>query len=212
MADLEFFLDPLCPWAWITSRWVVEVQQLREYDVNWRFICLKMINEHRTEEWYTPEYRASHMAGLYGLRVADQVRLEHGNEQVGAVYTALGEAIHLHGMKQEISTEPVATMQGLLKSIGLPPGLADAALDESHDAYIRADTDLAFERAGKDVGTPIITFHPGQANESSFFGPVIASIPRGDAALRLWDAVEIVATTSGMAELKRSNRAKPVFD
>ncbi len=96
-----------------------------------------MINEHRTEEWYTPEYRASHMAGLYGLRVADQVRLEHGNEQVGAVYTMLGEAIHLHGMKQEISTEPVATIQGLLKSIGLSPGLADAALDESHDAYIR---------------------------------------------------------------------------
>ena len=212
MADLEFFLDPICPWAWITSRWVVEVQQLRQYEVNWRFICLKMINEHRTEEWYTPEYRASHMAGLNGLRVADQARLEYGNEQVGAVYTALGEAIHLHGMKQEISTDPVGTIQGLLKSIGLSPGLGDAALDESHDAYIRADTDLAFERTGKDVGTPIITFHPGQANESSFFGPVIASIPRGDAALKLWDAVEIVATTSGMAELKRSNRSKPVFD
>ncbi|MEO8266669.1 MAG: disulfide bond formation protein DsbA [Ilumatobacteraceae bacterium] len=212
MADLEFFLDPICPWAWITSRWVVEVQQLREYEVNWRFICLKMINEHRTEEWYTPEYRASHMAGLYGLRVADQARLEYGNEQVGEVYTALGEAIHLHGMKQEISTEPVVTIQALLKSIGLSPGLADAALDDSHDAYIRADTDLAFERTGKDVGTPIITFHPGQSNESSFFGPVIASIPRGEAALKLWDAVEIVATTSGMAELKRSNRAKPVFD
>ena len=88
----------------------------------------------------------------------------------------------------------------------------EAAVDESHDAYIRADSDLAFERTGKDVGTPIITFHPGQSDEASFFGPVIASIPRGDAALKLWDAIEIVATTSGMAELKRSNRAKPVFD
>ncbi|MDP9464113.1 MAG: hypothetical protein M3P52_05775, partial [Actinomycetota bacterium] len=80
------------------------------------------------------------------------------------------------------------------------------------DAYIRAETDLAFERTGKDLGTPIITFRPGKPTESSFFGPVISSIPRGDAALQLWDAVETVATTSCMAELKRSIRGKPVFD
>ena len=92
------------------------------------------------------------------------------------------------------------------------PALAAAALDDSHDAYIRAETELAFERTGKDVGTPIITFHPGQADEASFFGPVISSIPRGDEALRLWDAIEVIATTSGMAELKRSNRATLVFD
>jgi hypothetical protein len=112
----------------------------------------------------------------------------------------------------EISADPVRTMEGVLKSIDLPTELAAAALDESHDAYIRAETDLAFERTGKDVGTPIITFHPGQSDEASFFGPVIASIPRGEAALKLWDAIEIVATTSGLAELKRSNRSKPVFD
>ncbi len=212
MADLEFFFDPICPWAWITSRWVTEVKQLRDYDVGWRFICLKMINENRTDDWYTPEYRASHMAGLYSLRVADQVRIEHGNEQVGALYTALGEAIHLHGAKSSLADEPVATIQDLLKSCGLPPGLAEAALDETHDSYIRSENDLAFERAGKDVGTPIITFHPGQPNEASFFGPVISSIPRGEEALKLWDAIEIVATTSCMAELKRSNRSKPVFD
>lgn len=212
MADLEFFFDPVCPWAWITSRWVAEVQQLRDYDVTWRFICLKMINEHRTEEWYTPEYRAGHMAGLYGLRVADQVRIEHGNDEVAAIYTALGEAIHLHKRRPELIDDPTALMEELLKSCGLSPGLATAALDESHDAYIRAETDLALERAGKDLGTPIITFRPGQSSEASFFGPVISTIPRGDAALQLWDAVEIVASTSCMAELKRSNRGKPVFD
>ncbi len=212
MADLEFFFDPVCPWAWITSRWVAEVQQLRDYDVTWRFICLKMINEHRTEEWYTPEYRAGHMAGLYAMRVADQARIEHGNEQVGDIYTALGEAIHIHKRRPELIDDPVAFMEGLVKSCGLSPGLATAALDESHDAYIRAETDLALERAGKDLGTPIITFRPGQAREASFFGPVISTIPRGDAALQLWDAVEIVASTSCMAELKRSNRGKPVFD
>ncbi|MGZ6983114.1 MAG: mycothiol-dependent nitroreductase Rv2466c family protein, partial [Ilumatobacteraceae bacterium] len=140
MADLEFFFDPVCPWAWITSRWVTEVQQLRDYDVTWRFICLKMINEHRTEEWYTPEYRAGHMAGLYGLRVADQARLEHGNDEVAAIYTALGEAIHLHKRRPELIDDPVSFMEGLVKSCGLSPGLATAALDESHDAYIRAET------------------------------------------------------------------------
>ena len=212
MADLEFFFDPVCPWAWITSRWVTEVQQLRDYEVTWRFVCLKMINEHRTKDWYTPEYRAGHMAGLYGLRVADQVRIEHGNEQVAAIYTALGEAIHLERRRPELIEDPVAMMQGLLKSAGLPPGLADHALDESHDPYIQGETDLVFERAGKDVGIPIITFRPGRPDEASFFGPVISSIPRGEAALKLWDAIETVATTSCMAELKRSNRSKPVFD
>jgi hypothetical protein len=212
MADLEFFFDPVCPWAWITSRWVSEVKQLRTYEVNWRFICLKMINENNAAEWYTPQYKAGHMAGLYGLRVADQVRLEYGNDQVGQLYTALGEVIHPGGRRLDIADEPLHMLQAVLKSIDLPPGLADAALDESHDAYIRSETDLAFERTGKDVGTPIITFRPGQSDEASFFGPVISSIPRGQAALKLWDAIEIVATTSGMAELKRSNRSKPVFD
>ena len=212
MADLEFFFDPVCPWAWITSRWVTEVKQLRTYEVNWRFVCLKMINENRTDDWYTPDYRAGHMAGLHGLRVADQVRLQFGNDQVGALYTAMGEFIHGDGRRLEITADPVATLEGLLKAADLPPELAEAALDESHDDHIRRETDLAFERTGKDVGTPIITFHPGQSDEASFFGPVISSIPRGDAALKLWDAVEIVATTSGMAELKRSNRSKPVFD
>jgi hypothetical protein len=211
-ADLEFFFDPVCPWAWITSRWVTEVKQIRTYEVNWRFICLKMINENRTDDRYTPEYRAGHMAGLYALRVADQVRLERGNDEVAKLYTTLGEFIHGEGRRLEITDDPVAVLQLLLKAADLPPELADAALDESHDPYIRSETDLAFERTGKNVGTPIITFHPGQSDEASFFGPVIASIPRGEAAVKLWDAIEIVATTSGMAELKRSNRSKPVFD
>jgi mycothiol-dependent nitroreductase-like protein len=211
MADLEFFFDPVCPWAWITSRWVTEVQQLRRYDVTWRFISLKMINEHRDDDWYTPEYRAGHMAGLYAHRVCDEVRLRHSNSDVGALYTALGTAIHLNQRRPEMNADPVAFMKEMLQTVGLPVELATHALDDSHDAYVHSETDLAFERTGKGVGTPILTFRPGQSNEASFFGPVIASIPRGEAALKLWDAIEIVATTSGMAELKRSNRAKPVF-
>ncbi len=186
------------------------MQQLRDYRVNWRFISLKMINESRTDDWYTPEYRAGHMMGLHGLRVADALRLAQP-DAVGAFYSALGSMIHREQRRDGLLGDPVAALAEVVTSIGLPAELADAALDEGHDTYIRAETDLAFERTGKDVGTPIITFHPGADNEASFFGPVIASIPKGSDAVRLWDAIEIVATTSGMAELKRSNRAKIDF-
>ena len=212
MADLEFYFDPVCPWAWITSRWVTEVQQLRSYDVEWKFISLKMINEERTDDWYTPEYRAGHMAGLYAHRVCDEVRRREGNDAVGALYTALGAAFHLQRRRPEINTDPVAFMKEMLSAAGLPASYAEHALDESHDEAVRASTEEALERTGRDVGTPIITFRPGRPDEGSFFGPVIARAPRGDEALRLWDAVELIATTSGMAELKRSARSAPDFD
>jgi hypothetical protein len=212
MADLEFFFDPVCPWAWVTSRWVTEVQALRRYEVAWRFISLKMINEGRSDDWYTSKGRDSHMAGLFSHRVCDEVRLRHGYEQVGALYTAIGHAFHIDKRRPDINVDPEAFMTEMLKTIDLPTEYAKHVDDESHDEYIRADTDLAFSRTGDDVGTPIITFHPGQADEGSFFGPVIASIPRGDDALRLWNAVEIIATQTGMAELKRSNRGTLDFD
>ncbi|MEO6158169.1 MAG: hypothetical protein ABIQ39_11110, partial [Ilumatobacteraceae bacterium] len=195
MADLEFFFDPVCPFAWITSRWVTEVQAQRNYDIGWRFISLSIINENRVSDWYTPEYKAGHMAGLYGLRVADAARLAHGNEAVATVYTALGTAIHQGRDRKRLNEDPVDYIGSLLDQAGLPGALGEAALDEHHDKYIRADTELALARTGPDVGTPILTFHPGQATEGSFFGPVISSIPRGAEALRLWDAIEVLATT-----------------
>ncbi len=206
MADLEFFFDPICPWAWVTSRWVVEVQQLRDYEVSWRFISLKMVNEARTDEKYDQKYRDSHMRGLYSHRVCDEVRLRHGNDAVGAVYTALGDAFHTHPRETKMNDDPAAFMTEILKTANLPTDYAAHVNDESHDAHIREDTEVALGRTGRDVGTPIITFHPGQADEGSFFGPVISSIPRGPDALRLWDAIELIATSTGMAELKRSNR------
>ncbi|MFZ9629903.1 MAG: hypothetical protein ACO3C1_11200 [Ilumatobacteraceae bacterium] len=212
MADLDFFFDPVCPWAWITSRWVVEVQSIREYEVNWQFISLKKLNEQQTGEWYTDEYRGVHLAGLHAHRVCDAARLSHGNEAVGALYTALGEAIHRDGRRKELVDEPVTFMAEMLRTADLPADLAPQVHEASHDEAIYASTELALSRTGRDVGTPIITFHPGAANESSFFGPVIAQIPRGVDATRLWDAIETIATTSGMAELKRSLRARPQFD
>jgi 2-hydroxychromene-2-carboxylate isomerase len=208
MADLEFFFDPMCPFAWITSRWVTEVQQLRNYDVTWRFISLKMINEHRigTDPQYDAPYAAGHLAGLQIHRVIDEVRQKFGNAEVAQMYTLCGEAIHVDRRRKELVADPEAFMVAMLDAAGLPTDLAAHVHDESHDAFVRTETDAAFARTGPDVGTPILTFRPGQPDEGSFFGPVISKSPRGDDALRLWDAVETLATTCSMAELKRSNR------
>lgn len=211
MADLEFFFDPVCPFAWITSRWVSEVQHLKSYDVTWRFISLKIINESLVADWYTPAYKAGHLAGHFGLRVADEIRLQFGNQRVGEFYTALGTEVHTKRRRPELNAAPEAFLAAVLDGLGLPAGLAEHAHDESHDQHLRAETELAFSRTGPSVGTPILTFHPEQADEGSFFGPVISSIPRGDRAVELWDAVELIATCSGLSELKRSNRAKLDF-
>ena len=206
-ADLDFFFDPVCPWAWITSRWVVDVSEQRQYEVDWRFISLWMLNENNTKEWYTPQYRAGHYLGQQGLRIADAIRLgDDDPAAVGRWYTAIGEALHVGAERDAARGDSLAWYAGLLAGAGFDAAYLDAADDDSHDEYIRADTELALSRTGKDVGTPILTFHPGAANEASFFGPVISKAPTGVEAVELWDAVEKLATMSGMAELKRSNR------
>lgn len=213
MADLDFFFDPVCPWAWITSRWVAEVQELRSYDVQWNFISLRFLNEGKMDYSKMPEgYADVHHSGTRGLRVAARARAEQGNEAVGRVYTALGTSIHNRSERDLFVKDTQAHVASLLNAAGLPDAWAESADDESFDSVIRAETELALERAGKDVGTPILTFRPGADNEGSFFGPVISTIPRGEEAMKLWDAVELIATSSGLAELKRSLRARPSFD
>lgn len=212
MTDLEFFFDPICPWAWITSRWVCEVGTLREYDVRWRPISLKVLNENQTADWYSPEYRQMHAIGHQNLRVAMGLDQRLGNDAMGSFYTALGTEGHKHGRREDfVRTSREFTGECLVEA-GLPVEFVDCMDDESFDAEIRTSTETAIARTGKDVGTPILTFRPGRSDEGSFFGPVIARIPRGDEALRLWDAVETVATTPDLAELKRSLRGSPVFD
>lgn len=211
-ADLEFFFDPVCPWAWITSRWVTNVAAQRDYAVDWRFISLWVLNEENSQEWYTPEYRAGHYRGHQALRVADAIRLAGGGaDGVGTWYTAVGTALHVERRRDEASADMPAFLTGLLAANGFDASLVEAADDDSNDAHLRAETELALSRTGRDVGTPILTFHPGAPTEASFFGPVISKAPVGDDALKLWDSVETLATMSGVAELKRSNRAAPDF-
>lgn len=207
MVDLDFFFDPVCPFAWITSRWVTEVQQQRNYNVRWRFIALAVLNEDQTGAWYTPAYRAGHFVGLQCLRVADQVRLTEDNAAIARLYTVLGNAFHPGKRRSEFSEDPKGFMTWALVQAGCDPSLAVHIDDESHDVYLRAETALAIERTGDDVGTPILTFRPDTQTPASFFGPVISKTPRGAEAVRLWDAIEVIATSSSMSELKRSNRA-----
>ncbi|MGA0148105.1 MAG: DsbA family protein, partial [Ilumatobacteraceae bacterium] len=179
MADLQFYFDPVCPWAYITSRWVVEVQEQRGYDVSWKFISLFMINNDRGYNEGNMPWRDGHMSGLQALRVASAARAAAGNDAVAAVYTALGKAIHVDKRRPKDSTELKDFARTVLSEAGLNPQWAESATDELHDEVIRYETSRALELTGKDVGTPILVFHPEKPNEASFFGPVISSIPRG---------------------------------
>lgn len=209
MADIEFFFDPICPWAWITSRFAVEVSNLRKLEIEWRFISLKLINSHRDyEKEFPPGYVNTHGRGHRMLRVASAVRQAEGNPAVANLYTALGNKIHLEAKPEELDSK-----QGVievLKLAGLSDAFAAEADNTDHDQLLRDETDLVISRAGNDIGTPVITFAP--PNGPSFFGPVISRIPRGNEALELWDAVEKLAYFSGFAELKRSLRSSPNFE
>jgi 2-hydroxychromene-2-carboxylate isomerase len=212
MADVEFFFDPICPWAWITSRLTVEVASQRDLTVDWRFICLRMVNEDKEyEKHFPPGYVNAHTAGQRMLRIAAAAREELGNDAVGALYTAFGEQLHTAGRSEEIRDGDDSVIGESVELAGLPAALMAAADNEDLDGVVREETDLALGRTGKDVGTPIITFAPGTDQETSLFGPVVARIPRGDEALRIWDAVELLARTSGFAEVKRSARDRPKY-
>jgi hypothetical protein len=204
--DLDFFWDPVCPWAWITSRWVHEVMDQRELTVDWRFIALKIVNE---DKGYAPEaqerYTKVHGLGFTLLKVAAAVREKHGREPLGDLYSDFGGRIHVE--RDAPSLRTTDGIAAVLAARDLDPALAEAAETDLYADAVRADTELALERAGRDLGTPVLTFAPPDG--FSFFGPVISRIPRGEEALKLWDTVETHATFPGFAELKRSLRNAP---
>lgn len=210
--DVEFFWDPVCPWAWLTSRWVAEVTRLQQLTVDWRFISLRLVNAHKDYERDFPDgYVAGHTTGLKLLRVAASVRERDGRDALGPLYTQFGGDLHVRRRRSELVDHWEAGFPDYLRSIGLDEEHVAAANDDRWDAVVQVDTDTALERTGRDVGTPIISFTRDGVT-SSFFGPVISRVPRGEEALRLWDAVWEVATFPGLAELKRSLRESPQLD
>lgn len=209
MADIEFYFDPVCPWAWLTSRWVEEVAQLRDFTVDWKFISLSVLNEDKDYATdFAPGYVASHSSGLKLLRVLAAMVEDDPDTDVGAWYRQFAGDIHVRGRREEIFGDWEAGFPTYLESVGVPERYLAAANREDRDTLIRASTAEGLERVGKDVGTPIVTFNEGQAS-SSFFGPVISRVPRGEEALELWDAVWKLSLFPGFAELKRTLRERP---
>ena len=210
--DLNFYFDPVCPFAWMTSKWVRMVALQRDYSVDWRFISLRIINaDVDYDAHFPPGYEGGHTAGLRLLRVAARVRAEHGRAAVGPLYSAIGTRIFDTAIDQEAMTESdvggPAFLEPILRQVGLAPDLADALDDASLDVELRAETEEALSLTGKDVGTPILQFQPPTG--TAFFGPVISRLPSPEDAGRLWDHVLGLASFPGFAELKRSLREQP---
>ena len=206
--DVRFWFDPVCPFAWMTSRWVRTVQAQRDYDVEWRFISLRLINAHVDyDTHFPPEYEAGHTAGLRMLRVCAHVRDDHGPDAVGRLYPALSTQVFDRPPGSYDATDLDGLVLAALAEAGLPADLVEQLDDTSRDAQIQAETDEALALTGKDVGTPIL--HIAPPDGAAFFGPVISRLPSGEEAGRLWDHVVGLATFPGFAELKRSLREKP---
>jgi 2-hydroxychromene-2-carboxylate isomerase len=208
MADLEFFWDPVCPWAWLTSRWVVNVTEERPMEVDWRFISLRIVNQDRdyaTE--FRPGYERGHTRGLELLRVAAAVRESLGGEAVLPLYTVLGRVIH-HERAPDAFDDP-SGIEAVLEELGFPLALGAAATSTEHDELIAGETQEALDRCGGNIGTPVLSFAPPDG--PSFFGPVINQAPRGQAAVDLWDAVVALGSNPHFSELKRSTRGRPDF-
>jgi len=194
----EFWFDPICPWAWMTSRWMMEVQQVRPVDVDWHVMSLAVLNEGRD---LPEDYREMMDKAWLPVRVVTAAKEQHGAEHVKPLYDAIGTRIHLGGRKdwREVVVEALA-------EVGLPAGLVEAGDSDAHDAALRASHAEGIDRVGQDVGTPVVA-----AAGVAFFGPVVTPAPKGEAAGKLWDGVLAVASTPGFYELKRTRDASPDF-
>ncbi|HEY3811491.1 MAG TPA: DsbA family protein [Acidimicrobiales bacterium] len=196
----DFWFDPLCPWAWITSRWMLEVEKVRPVETHWRVMSLAYLNQGRED---VPESYRERLAQAWGpVRVCTAAAETHGESVVGPLYTAIGTRFHDEKLPRER-----ATIVAALEEVGLPASLADAADSTDFDAPLKASHDAGISQVGMEVGTPVISI-----NGNAFFGPVVTPIPRGEVAGRLWDGVLLVTGTDGFFELKRTRTRSPIFD
>mgnify|MGYP002651651649 FL=1 len=196
---VEMWFDPLCPWAWMTSRWLMEVEQVRDLEVTWSQMSLSVLNEGRD---LPDEYREMMDRGWAPVRVIAAARKAHGDEVTKPLYDAIGTRLHLGGERDFVAATAAA-----LAEVGLPAELIEAADTDEHDAFLRESHDRAIALVGDDVGTPVIS-----VEGVAFFGPVVSPAPKGEAAGRLFDGCVLVAGTDGFFELKRSRTRDPIFD
>ena len=195
----EFWFDPLCPWAWMTSRWMMEVEEVRPVDVTWSVMSLSVLNEGRD---LPADYRAMLDRGWGPVRVITAAAKAHGPAVIKPLYDTMGDLIH-HQRVEDLSH----VIAKALADVGLPAELAEVANNDSVDTELRASHARAMDLVGDEVGTPVIA-----VNGVAFFGPVVSPAPKGEAAGRLWDGCVLVAGTEGFFELKRSRTVGPIFD
>jgi 2-hydroxychromene-2-carboxylate isomerase len=202
----DFWFDPKCPWAWLTSRWMLEVEKVRPVEVRWHVMSLAVLNENKLDE--LPErYREMLQTAWGPVRVCIAAEQQHGAKALGPLYTALGTRLHNRG--REFSRE---VMTEALEEAGLPAELADAADSTEYDEALRASHKEGIDLVGQDVGTPVIAVPGADGEQIAFFGPVVTPAPKGEAAAKLWDGTLMVASTPGFYEIKRTRDAGPVFD
>jgi protein-disulfide isomerase-like protein with CxxC motif len=195
----DFWFDPICPWAWMTSRWMMEVEKVRPVDVRWHVMSLAVLNEGRD----LPESYRANMERAWGpVRVITAAQQWHGDKYVKALYDAMGARIHPGGNK-----DYAQVIRESLEEVGLPEDLAAYATRTDVDEQVRAGHAEGMSLVGEDVGTPVVAF-----NGCAIFGPVVTPAPKGEAAGRLWDGTVLVTSTPGFYELKRSRTQGPIFD
>ncbi|MFF2812172.1 DsbA family protein [Streptomyces sp. NPDC058000] len=205
----DFWFDPLCPWAWLTSRWMLEVEKLRPVQVRWHVMSLAVLNENKLDE--LPAQYAENMrpgGKAWGpVRVVIAAQQLYGDEVVGKLYTALGNRFHTAG--EGISHESLAAG---IADAGLPADLIEYADKDTYDAELRASHKEGIDLVGQEVGTPVIAVPGPDGDQIAFFGPVVTPAPKGEQAAKLWDGTLMVASIPGFFEIKRTRTQAPTFD
>ncbi len=200
--SVDFWIDPLSPWAWTSARWLEEVETMRDIKVNWRVMCLGIL--HENDETPPPAQFQEWLKGTWLVaRAVEAARACSGDEAARALLFAIGRMSNV-----DRNRDLPAVIEAAVAECGLPASVTEAATTTEFDAAVRASHDAGMELGGKDVGTPILGMPGPDGTSVGLFGPVVSPTPRGDAAGRLWDGIVLIAQTPGFYELKKERTAK----